>query len=150
MLIPSGSRPPAISQYSSKSCCETKTFLSERSQYRPWHHLHSVLRSSGTSPNFLITLASLKLPGVAGAAECDSTNVTLLAGQRLSAHLSGHRIEAFGWFGSRHAIVADNDWQAKKYVTPAMVFSPSGTGYRNGGSDEATAHGYTPALWLAY
>jgi hypothetical protein len=72
-----------------------------------------VLRSSGTSPNFLITLASLKSPVAGSPVRLNATapTVTLIARKRLSARRSGHGIEAFGWFTGRHAVVTRNEWQ---------------------------------------
>jgi hypothetical protein len=41
---------------------------------------YNALKSSGTSPNFLITLASLDHPfGITRAVECDRPNMTFLA-----------------------------------------------------------------------
>jgi hypothetical protein len=69
--------------------------------------IHSTLKSSGTSPNFLITLASLKSPvaGVARATERYCSNVTVFARQSLSPHYGRVGIEAFHSLPRRYSIV---------------------------------------------
>jgi hypothetical protein len=80
----------------------------------PW-----LATTSGTSPNFLITLASPKSP-VAGSPvrlKATAPDVTFLARQRLSAHYSGVWIEAFRGLASGNAVIGGDERQ----VTSAMA-----------------------------
>ena len=73
--------------------------------------LHSALRSSGTSPNFRISLASLKSPAgrVARPTERDGAGVTRLPGERLGSHYCGVGVEAFGRLSGGHNSVGEEE-----------------------------------------
>jgi hypothetical protein len=72
-----------------------------------------VLKSSGTSPNFLITLASLKSPVAGSPVRLKATAPTWssLRDKRLSAHYSGVWIEAFRGLASGNAVISSDERQ---------------------------------------
>jgi hypothetical protein len=59
--------------------------------------IHSALKSSGTSPNFLITFSVAEIAGggITGTTERYCSNVTVFARQSLSPHYGRVWIEAF-------------------------------------------------------
>ena len=96
------------------SCLDTLLALSRRSRFFVFRHgplLYNVLKSSGTSPNFSITLASPNSPVAGLSAERNGSHMSRFARQRFRAHDDRHRIEAFGWFAGRNAIVGSDKGQ---------------------------------------
>jgi hypothetical protein len=75
--------------------------------------IYNALRSSGTSPNFRNTVASLKSPvaGVTSATERDRADVALFPREGFSAHHRGVGIEAFRGLAGSYAVIAGNEWQ---------------------------------------
>jgi hypothetical protein len=88
---------------------------------------HNVLKSSDTSPNFLITLASLKSPVAGSPARLNATAPPWpsLREKRLSAHYNGHRVEAFSRFASRNAVIGGDERQ--RTGAPPMAAKSAGT-----------------------
>jgi hypothetical protein len=82
----------------------------------PLRGSHDPLKSSGTSPNFLITLASLKSPVAGSPVRLNATapTVTFLAWERLSAQYNGDGIEAFGRLAWRDAVIGGDERQRDK------------------------------------
>jgi hypothetical protein len=74
--------------------------------------LYNVLKSSGTSPNFLMTFASPKFP-VAGSPVRLNATAPTCPGLRDSFRPHDDRswIETFGWFTGRYAIVGSDEGQ---------------------------------------
>jgi hypothetical protein len=72
-----------------------------------------VLRSFGTSPNFLMTFCIPEIAGggMSASAECHGSHVLRLARQGFRAHDDGDRVVAFDWFASHNAIVgSEPEW----------------------------------------